>query len=294
MDILFLFGVLLGCYIVIRLSLKEPIIPWKEKSPTQQPKLSKRKEKQKKHHIEIDQEPDAFRELFKDIKEIDNHMIRYHHNRFVMIAEVEPVNYFLLSQHEQEAIDVTFERWLAQINYNVAFYLQNRFIDLADPIEIMRNNMVEANDLSDNAFQYGRSLLEELNKWQKVSPRYETKRYLIFTYDVNTKEITADDEEELEQKITDKAFAELYRRYNTAKSSLRRARMNVQLLTNEGIGEVLYHAFNRRKAVKNRYYDFAKHEVNSMYVTADQDDVRVELVKEGLKDETIQQEEKAS
>src|SRR5690606_26317801 len=104
-------------------------------------------------------------------------------------------------------------------------------------------------------------------------------RYLIFTLKINTAEITADDEE-LEEKIVDKAFAELHRRVITAKNQLNKARMDVQLLTNEGIADVIYHAFNRKKAVKNRFKDFGEQEMLASYVTADQDDIRIELVKE--------------
>ncbi|MDC3424271.1 TraC family protein [Aquibacillus sp. 3ASR75-11] len=283
-----LFG--LAIYVFARKMEKKPILPWKESSHTSEVKFTAKKEKMNKHSIPLDQEPDIFRNLLNEIKEIDSHMIRHKDNTFVLMAEVEPVNYFLLSQDEQEAIDVTFERWLAQTNYNIQFYLQNRYIDLSEPIEEMRKSMIEADDLHENAIQYGKSMVEELTKWQQVAPRYETKRYLLFTYKINQSELTADSKEELEEKTVDKAFSELYRRFNTAKSQLRKARMNVQLLTNEGICEVLYHTFNRRKAIKNRFKDFGVNEMLSLYVTADQDDARIEAVKEGYDNETSKKE----
>ncbi|WP_078557232.1 hypothetical protein [Bacillus alkalicellulosilyticus] len=292
MDIIIMgtFGLII--YIGARLIMKEPILPWKEKKDIGETKFSAKKEKKNKHNIPLDQEPNVFEDFFHDVKEINNHMIRYKDNKFVLLAEVEPVNYFLLSQEEQEAIDVTFERWLAQTNYHFQFYLQNRYIDLSEPIEEMRKNMIESEDLHDNAIEYGKSMVDELTKWQQISPRYETKRYLVFTYQVKVNAITADDKEELEEKIVDKAFSELYRRFNTAKSQLRKARMNVQLLTSEGISEVLYHAFNRRKAVKNRFKDIGLQEMLAVYVTADQDDTRIELVKEGIDLEFSKEEEK--
>lgn len=61
-------------------------------------------------------------------------MVHLENNQFVMIAEVEPVNYYLLDQSEQNGIDAIFETWLAQINYHVRVYLQNRYVDLTDPI----------------------------------------------------------------------------------------------------------------------------------------------------------------
>jgi hypothetical protein len=218
-------------------------------------------------------------------------MIRYYDNTFVMLAGVEPVNYFLLSQSEQESIDVTFETWLAQTDYNVQFYLQNRYVDLSEPIKNMQESMKNAENLHKNTIAYGESMIEDLLAWQYNSPIYETKRYLIFTHKVNTADITADNEEELEEKIVDKAFAELQRRLMAARNQLNNARMEVEVLTNDGIADVLYHAFNRRKAVKNRFKDFGEQEMLASYITADQDEVRIELVKEALKDGTISKEE---
>jgi len=281
-------------YAFARKMEKKPILPWKEGAVPAEIRISGKKQKKNKQTIELDQEPNVFQDLFNDIKEINNHMIRHHDNTFVLMAEVEPVNYFLLSHEEQEAIDVTFERWLAQIasSQNTQWYLQNRYVDLSEPIEKMRKSMIDADDLHENAVEYGKSLIDDLTKWQQIAPRFETKRYILFTHQIKVNEITAEDKEELEEKIVEKAFAELYRRMNAAKSQLRKARMEVHLLTNEGICEVLYHAFNRRKAIKNRYKDIALQEMTSLFVTADQDSTRIELVKEGLDNEFANEEKK--
>jgi hypothetical protein len=275
--------------------LKEPLFPWKDKSEVRFNSVPKKKKKKtSKHSVELDQEPELFQELFKDIQEIEHSMIRFKDNQFTMIAEVEPVNYFLKSQDEQEAIDITFETWLAQINYNVIFYLQNRYIDLTEPIETMKKNMREADDLNEDALSYGQSMIEDLLKWQTYSPRYETKRFLIMTHTINPNDITAENKEELEQKIVDKAYAELMRRFNTAKNQLRKAGITIKVLNKEGIIDLLYHTFNRKKAVKNRFKDFASQEMTALYVTADTTAEQIEAVKELLKHETsFEEQEKA-
>ncbi|GLO68309.1 MULTISPECIES: hypothetical protein [Oceanobacillus] len=273
-------------YVVIRISNNKPILPSfnKESNNEQAVKYKKNNPREKVKDIELEEEPDPFKEFLSEVKEIKHHMLRYKDNTFVMYTEVEPVNYFLLSQTEQESIDVTFETWLAQTNYNVQFYLQNRYVDLSEPIKKMQETMVNAENLHQNAITFGESMVENLLIWQHNSPIFETKRYLIFSHKINTAEITADNEEELEEKIVDKAFAELHRRVNAAKNQLSKARMEVQLLTNEGIADILYHAFNRRRAVKNRFKDFGDHEMLSSYVTADQDDVHIDLVKEAIRE----------
>ncbi|WP_066418230.1 hypothetical protein [Sutcliffiella cohnii] len=294
-DLLIMGAFALALWVFVRIILKEPILPWMAKEDQDETPLmmKKRTSKTEKQNDVEEPEPEIFKNMFSDIKGISDHMIRYKNNRFVLISEVEPVNYFLLSQDEQEAIDSSFERWLATLDYNVQWYLQNRYVDLSEPIEEMRKNMIGQDDLPPNAIQYGKDLIDDLVQWQSIAPRYETKRYLVFVYQVDAKQITAEDKEELEEKIVEKAFAELYRRFNSAKSALRKANINMHLLTSEGIVEVLYYAFNRRKAIKNKFKDIRMKEMLSLYVTADQDSRRIEMVKEMIDSETFRKEEKA-
>jgi hypothetical protein len=276
------FGLII--YIFARLALKQPILPWKENTTHSSAQVSfkNKKRKTKKHQIGIEQEPQLFEELFSDIKDVSSHMVQFNDNSFTLIGEVEPVNYFLKSQDEQEAIDMIFERWLASLTHHVAFYIQNRFVDLAEPIENMQKIMKKSEDLNYNALNFGQGMIDNLIHWQKISPRYETKRYLVFTHKVNPSEITADTQEELEKKILEKAFSELMRRLNSAKSQLKKADIHVELLPTEGIYELLYHTFNRRKAVKHRFKDLIKQEKNALYVTAEQSDEKIEGIREGL------------
>ncbi|MGE6755913.1 hypothetical protein ACQKFO_21165 [Rossellomorea sp. NPDC071047] len=291
MDIIIMLVIGAGLWTFYRIMTKEPILPWGEKKHKASTANVKGKKK-KSMDFNEEEEPDLFRELFSDVKEITHHMIRFQNNKFVMLCEVDPCNYFLLSNEEQEQIDVAFETWLSQINYPVQFYLQNRYIDLSEPIDHMRKTMRDEDDLNENAYEYGNALLEELAKWQASSPRYETKRFLTFTYIVNEKDIKADDDEELEEKILDKAFSELYRRFNTAKNSLRKADMSVELLTNEGIAETLYCAFNRRKAVKNKFKDLGIQESLALYCTSEQSQSRIEAVKEMIENEEKRENDK--
>jgi hypothetical protein len=302
MDILIFLLVGVGLWVFYRVMIKEPILPWGEKK-VQKSTKSKGKKAKRKHEgneSEEEEEPEAFREMFSDIKEVSSHMIRYQDNKFVMMCEVDPCNYFLLSQDEQEQIDISFETWLSQINYNVQFYLQSRYVDLSEPIENMKKSMEEDEGLNEHAYEYGRSLVNNLLDWQRSTPRYETKMFLTTSILINEKDIKADDEEELEEKIVDKAFAELYRRYSTAKNSLRKADMDVQLLTSDGIAQTLYYAFNRRKAVTNKFKDLGLKEMLSLYCTADQSQNRIEAVKEmidnenKIKEENIEKEQQAS
>lgn len=295
-DLLVLLVMVSVMYIIARVALKEPILPWKEKKKKSSTRNFKNQSSEKsKDEGEdlLEEEPVApFRDLFSDVESIESHMIRRLDNNFSLMAEVEPVNYFLLDQEEQEGIDATFETWLSQINYGVRIYCQNRFIDMTEPVEDIEKTMKEQEDLDPAAIEFGQNMINDLKKWQRSQPRYETKRYLIFDIHINERDIRADDEEELEQKILDKAFNELHRRLMTARQQLRKADMNVRMLTTEGIGEVLYYSFNRRKAVKNRFRDIERQEQLSLFVTADQEASLIIKVKGAIEDVQEEQGEK--
>ncbi|WP_028393961.1 hypothetical protein [Bacillus cihuensis] len=282
-DIIFLVIVGLCIYVISRIILKEPILPWKDKKTQRhqyQPVNNKGAKKNKKNDSPLDEEEAVpFKEFFPHILKIENHMIHHSDYTFSMMAEVDPVNYYLLDQSEQEAVDAIYETWLAQINYPVRQYLQNRFIDLAEPIEAIQKVMEEEDDLPPLAYEYGQKMIEDLINWQRSQPRFELKRFLIFDYKIDQKDIKANDQDELEEKILEKAFNELYRRVSTARSQLRKADMRVDLLTTDGISEVLYYTFNRRKAVKNQYKDIENKEQLALYVTADQSASQITLVK---------------
>ncbi|MEC3378909.1 hypothetical protein P9Z98_27365, partial [Bacillus cereus] len=101
-------------------------------------KSGKKNKKNTPAESEIDEDNvDFFRDFVEDIKEIDNHMIRYHDDTFVLIAEAHPVNYYLLSNMEQEAIDIKIESWLTTLEFNTKVYIQSKFVDLTDPVRKM-------------------------------------------------------------------------------------------------------------------------------------------------------------
>ncbi|MBD8523791.1 hypothetical protein [Lysinibacillus fusiformis] len=293
-DVLLMLVLALAGWVFIRIMLKEPILPWKEKKASNKPSnLGKTQKKKKKSPDEdnplVEKEARKFQELFPNVVGFENHMLRSSNHEFAMFAEVEPVNYFLRDPEEQEVIDIAFETWLASINYPVRIYLQNRFVDLTEPIEEIQRTIGSSEDLNSEAREFGENMINDLQAWQRAQPRYETKRYLLFDYKVDVKELRINDDEDVEERIIDKAFNELNRRVQAARQQLRRGEMEVQLLSTDGIVEVVYYAFNRRKAMKNRYRDIERHEQLALYVTADQSAERVAAVR-GEIDRYVQEE----
>lgn len=289
MDILVLLLIGLIVYVVIQKAQKRPLLPtqlkfWSNNDTTMaaknglHEKFSKKTNKQKQERY-VEKEPNVFEELIDDVVDINYNMIICKNQRYIMMAEVHPCNYFLRSQAEQEAIDASFEAWTATLNYPCTIYLQNKFIDLSEQIEEMKKNMENQKDMPRNAMQYGRSVLNELIDWQTSQPRYETKRYLLFSYELKRNSLQLDEEDSFEEAAAEKAFNELMRRMSNAQNQLQRANIEVHPLAKDGIIEVLYHTFNRRKALKAKFKNIKEKEQMALYVTAEQSDTRVEVTK---------------
>lgn len=234
----------------------------------------------------IDEEDvDFFMDFVADISEFENHMIRYEDDTFVLFSEAHPVNYYLLSNQEQEAIDIKIESWLATLEFNTRVYIQSKFVDLTDPVRKMTSTMKGAKDLTPETILYGQEVIDNIDTWQRSRPRYEQKRYIIYPYKVDISTITADTEEELEEKIVDKAFNELYRRYNASRNLLYKAKINVEMLTKDKMIELLYVSLNRRKALKARFQDLIENENFSLYSTAETTERKLELLKQVIAEE---------
>lgn len=300
-DLLVIALIGLLAWIFIRVMTKEPIIPFKKAdakkaaNAVQNTKGKKGKKSKKKEVVtpesrlaEMEQEEEEaipFDLLFPDFVGLETHMIRMSNNHFTMMAEVLPVNYFLRDPEEQETIDAAFETWTATLPESTTrIYFQNRFVDLTEQIEEMQREMDEAEDMNTSRLEYGQYVIKDLQQWQKAQPRYDTKYYVLFDFQVNAKDIRLEEGDVLEERIIEKAFNELQRRVSAARQYLRKGEMDVLMLSEDGIVETSYYAFNRRKATKNRYRDIERQEKLAIYVTADQEASLISRVKGELED----------
>ncbi|MCU5573273.1 hypothetical protein OCA42_25895, partial [Bacillus cereus] len=63
------------------------------------------------------------------------------------------------------------------------------------------------------------------------------------------------------------------------------AKINVEMLTKDKLIELLYVAFNRRKAIKARFQDLIENENFSLYSTGETNERKLELMKKVLAEE---------
>lgn len=296
-DILVLAIAAIFVYLVYCFIAKRPIIPTKKNlDKARLKKKEARNQAREKFKNELLDEDEAvpFQDFFPEIEDIKEGMIIQEGYWYSIVAQVIPVNYYLLDEEEQDKIDKDFESWLSQLDNSLPrIYVQNRFIDLTENIEQIQKTMIEQDDLNEDAQQYGKYMLEDLKNFQIERPRFEQRYSLIFDYQVNTSELRLEDGDILEEKAMEKAKAELLRKLSTAQSQLYKSGNEVIRLSTEGIIELLYHQFNRRKARKNRFRDIAQQEMMALYSTANQSAEHIAEVKEDIDHAIQKQKDKA-
>lgn len=261
-------------YVIYCIAAKRPIIPTKKA-------LEKHKAKNKRNYIEQsaehqlnileELEPLPFEDLFEhNILSLKEGIFVQADDWFSKIIEVSPVNYYLLDIDEQELIDRITETWFANIDGLLPrIYYQNRFIDLTENIDFIRNKVQEQINLPEAAKEYGRQMLHDLDRFQKDRPRYDLKIYLILDYQVKRDELRVEEGDDLQLMIFDKARTELNRQYQKA-TQLEKAGMKLKPLTNRGVTELHYHLFQRRRARKLRWANVERNETLALYVTSEQ------------------------
>ena len=150
-------------YVFYKLMLKEPILPWKEKTVKANIPIRK---KTKKNDQNEENEPMLFEDLFSDVKDVANHMIRFQDDSFALIAEVEPVNYFLKVKKNKKR-SIGYSKHGSHQSHTRSNSIFKTVISTFRPIEQMVENMKNAEDLNEAALDYGYEMIKNLQEWQR-------------------------------------------------------------------------------------------------------------------------------
>lgn len=157
----------------------------------------------------------------------------------LLIEAVGSVNYMLLSESEQDAMESFFSRFLSSLNFPVQFYTQTRPLDLTGQTEEL---MGKAANLNVNLQQYARGFIRYLSYWA-------TSGVLVkHTYIV----IPVDDEDDYYI-----ARQELLRRRDLVIGELQKW-VACRALGTKDVLEVLYTAFNKGDAAAMKASDAEK------------------------------------
>ena len=227
-------------------------------------------------------------------KVVDNMISQKKGKKYSMVIECQGINYDLMSEAEQIAVEEGFIQFLNILQTKVQLYVQTRTINLEDSIKNYKERLENIErEYSRQKIKYQQLTMNGTNNEETKKEYYELikKRNLYeYTQDIikNTERMslnknmlskkyyvvmsyyTAEAEEQNldKEELRDRAFSELYTRCQAAIRTLSISSVIGKILTSAELVDLLYVAYNRDdaeiygvdKAIQARY--------DEMYSTA--------------------------
>ncbi len=174
---------------------------------------------------------------FLEFNGIKNGVIALSNNEYRLMLEVTgTLNFFLMSEGEQDKAEANFRALLGSLSFPVQFYTQTRLLDLSKEISQIRSSLP---NLPEKLRIYGVKMSEDMQRWMGSKSVLLKRNYIVIPYSNDN---------------YDEAVRELYRRRDIVVSELSKWIDCKPLNTLEAL-EVFYVMYNKSKAVSARIED---------------------------------------
>ncbi len=205
----------------------------------------------------------------------DNMIVQKNGNRYLMVIECQGVNYDLMSEMEQTAVEEGFLQFLNSLRYPIQIYVQTRTVNLESSIANYnrRVNEVESSlrrkeaeyesnrqsglftreelkaqfyELTKqrNLYEYGKDIIYNTQQMSLNKSVLNKQYYIITSYYPSELGNNNFDKEELKSI----AFSELYTRCQSMIGALYPTGVVGRILDSNSLVELLYMAYNRDEA----------------------------------------------
>ena len=156
-------------------------------------------------------------------------------NRYSTILKLGNIDYNMLSDEEQEAIENVLIQTALAIDYPIQFFNTSETIDTTKIINMMKENEFESyktNEYKEYMINYLQNLMENRNITV-------VKNYAVISYD----------------GLLEDARQELVRRSNSFKSNLLRAKIQTEILNKEEVQNLIFRELNKNSKVKLELFE---------------------------------------
>lgn len=175
----------------------------------------------------------------------NNGIIKMKNNNYIKIIKILPVNYYLKSELEKEAILNSYKNFLKTCNFNIQILVQSQKEDLSTHCSSVRIQSKKENKKISELSQKYLNYIQEINYIQKSA----TKSYYILISTTKDKNNLISD-----QNIF---FDELKDKYFIIKENLSRCgNIVINISNKKEIKNILYSFFNKNK--ENQEVDLFK------------------------------------
>ena len=228
---------------------------------------------------------------FMKFDKVEDNMIQINNgDKYVMVLQCQGINFYLMSEAEQLAVEQGFIQLLNTLRFPIQLYTQTRRIDLEESIKQYRERVErvrdEVNELANTIDSYEKSknvsdkyinkMQTELIKKERIldyssdvtesivnistnKSVLQRKFYVVIPYFITELGIANVFKDEEKKEL---AYAELYTRARTIASSLSTCSIACKVLDSSELGELLYIAYNRddssildlRKSMESGFY----------------------------------------
>lgn len=203
----------------------------------------------------------------------DNMILQEKGNKFTMVIQCKGINYDLMSEVEQMAIEEGFITFLNTLKYPIQLYVQARAIDLKDSMNIYKQSLDVLNDQYKSAddeyarlansidanysqikaakmerekkahiLDYAQDITKYVERISLNKHILQRKFYVVLSY--NKSEVTTTSEFSKEE-IYDICYRELATRAQSLIGALASCSVQGKILTSNELAELLYISYNR-------------------------------------------------
>lgn len=235
-------------------------------------KISNNKEKDVQNDTKKE---DIFRFMEFD-RILDDMIVQKGGTRFTKAIKCKGINYDLMSEVEQLAVEEGFITFLNTLKYPIQLYVQAQNVDLRKTIELYKQNisgiessyndittqyqkMVSSFDTDEkklhditrekdsitNVYEYARDMMSYVEKMDKNKRMLQRSFYILVSY--NTSDISSADKFN-KTELIDMCSNELTTRCQAIISALSSCSVSGNILNSNELAELLYNAYNRDEA----------------------------------------------
>lgn len=171
-----------------------------------------------------------------EIEDVRNSIITLYGNRYRLLIKVGSIDYALLSEDEQNALEEALRQTVLTFNYPVQFYVTTERVDTTNVLEQIQR--CTANPmLPESAKTYGANMVQFLSDMMKDRGTYIRRNYIVIDCVAKTRE---------------EAETELLRRANFIINSLNAAKIQAALMSSDETIDVLHRAMNKGSVATSR------------------------------------------
>lgn len=281
MDYLLIGGVAIAVAIVLIILLNGNGKNKKDSSGSQETQNSNKNLNTKKE--------DVFK--FMEFDRIYNNMIIQNNgSRFTMAIRCKGINYDLMSEVEQMAVEQGFITFLNTLKYPIQLYVQAQNVDLKSVVKDYKKNieglykeyaeydnmisdktsildtnqeeideiLVEKNRIQ-NVYEYAYDIISLVEKMSVNKNLLQRNFYVLVSY---SKSDIVGSEKFTKEEVNEMCYTELYTRCNSIIGALNSCSVTGKVLTSNELADLLYVAYNRddkslmsvRDALESGYY----------------------------------------